>query len=139
MASITLLRNALAANLDAIPETNVSAYVKREPQLPSLQVKPGAITYDAAMGRGHDDVTLVIVALVGLNDDQAGQDLLDRYLDNVAPYSVKHAAESDATLGGLCDDLHVSGTTPVEIVIPATGGELLTVEWTVEIFNPGGA
>ncbi len=137
MASIGSLREALASSLDVVPDTPASAYVRSELPDRIIQILPAGIGYDRAMGRGHDDVTFTVQAVVSNVDDVASQKLLDRYMENVAPYSVKAAIEADRTLGGLCDDLHVSEATGLQVIAPATGGVLLVVEWTVLVLAGG--
>jgi hypothetical protein len=91
MSSIGPLREALAVNLSAIPDVQVSAYILANPTPPTLQIVPGGVVYDQAMGRGHDDVTFTVQAIVALTTDVGGQKRLDRFVENLAPYSVKAA------------------------------------------------
>jgi hypothetical protein len=135
--SLSVLREALAANLDTIPDVQASAYVMANPTPPMIQVLPAGIGYDRTMGRGHDDVTFTVQAIVALTLDVGSQKLLDRLCENAAPYSVKAAIEADKTLGGACQDLHVTEASGLQVVEVQTGGARLVVEWTVLILAGG--
>jgi hypothetical protein len=150
VSSIGALREAIADALDAIPDVQASAYIISGTP-PYLQVFPGpdpAIDYDKAMqGRtmgaatqtrtNHDDVQMTIQAIVARTSDIGSQKLLDRLMENTAPYSVKAAVELDGTLGGLCDDCSVVSCSGVQTLVTTSGEERLVVEWTVQIMAPG--
>lgn len=142
MSTIADLRQALAAALGTIPEVQVSAYILSNPTPPFIQIIPGsslgpALDYDKAMGRGLDYANFTVQAVVARQDGEGAQKLLDRFMENVAPYSVKAAIEADGRLGGLCDDCSATEASGVQIVTPPQGGELLLVEWTVQILVGG--
>lgn len=150
MSSIGELREALAAAMETIPDVQVSPYIISGTP-PYIQVFPGpdpAISYDQTMqGRtmgaldqtrqNHDDVQMTIQAIVARNEDIGSQKLLDRFMENAAPYSVKAAVELDGSLGGICDDASVISCTGVQVVVTPSGDERLLCEWTVQIMAPG--
>jgi hypothetical protein len=89
------------------------------------------------MGRGLDYANFTVQAVVSRQDGEGAQKLLDRLMENIAPYSVKAAIEADLHLGGLCDDCSATEASGVQIVTPPQGGEFLLVEWTVQILVGG--
>jgi hypothetical protein len=147
MSSIGTLREALAEALETIPDVQVSPYIITGTP-PYMQVVPGpdpAISYDQAMQAkamgvnrsNHDDVQMTIQAIVARNEDVGSQKLLDQFMENTAPYSVKAAVELDGTLGGVCDDASVTSCSGVQVLVTPSGEERLVVEWTVQIMAPG--
>lgn len=137
--SLISFAEAVVANLGTIPDCQKSAYFLANPQYPTLQVVPGPTQYDQAMHRALDLTTLTIQARVAWNNDVGSQKNLYRFLEPVGEDSVKAAVESDKTLGGLCDDLHVTEASGVQLMVPSTGSAELIVEWTVVIYGTGAA
>lgn len=144
MSAPTEIRNAIAANLKAHFGDGVQVLPRplAQPTPPTVYVRSGPIQYDRAMGRGHDDHTYVVVALVANTTDEGSQLLLDEYMAPTGPRSVKQAVERDPLLGGLADDTWVeecSGAITYSFDLVSTGGaqrpSLLGAEWTVRIIN----
>lgn len=139
MADVRLLREGLAANLSTIPGIQVSPYILANPTPPCAYVSLGPVEYDKTMRRGHDDWTFVVYVIVGVAaPDVASQQRLDRMLASSGAESVKEALESDPTLGGSADDVHVvSATGPQtyerDAVQGATRVSYLGVEFTVAV------
>jgi hypothetical protein len=139
MPTLADLRVALAANLETIPGCQVSPYMLGSPTLPCLYVVPGdpGTTYDSTMVRGLDEWTLSIVALTGSANDQGAQMLMDEFLAPTGISSVKAAAESDRTLGGIAADLQVTQASGYRYLIREGGSTTLWVQWTVEVIASG--
>lgn len=138
------IRAGIVANLRTQwPDgVQIGKTILANPTPPTLQVRAGAVDYDQALGRGMDDVTMIVQGIVALND--AGQLQLDAWLDGGAG-GVKHAVELDRSaitgigtgaLGGSVDDCQVTNAS--ETVVATIGGrEVLLVEWTVTCLPRG--
>lgn len=134
------IRAGIAANLDAIPNVQASAYMLANPLPPSVWVVPDETDYDEAMQRGLDCVKITVQAFAGLVADQGAQALLDEMLDPAGATSVKAAIEADRTLGGVVDDLRVVRHTGYQVFQrPNLGsgtstGQLVGAEWSVDVY-----
>ena len=106
MASITDIRDGIAANLGAVPNLRVSATYLDAPRPPVAMVLPDGVDYDLNAARGADTFTFIVSLLVGRADDRAAQRNIDVFI--VGPDSVKAAIESDRTLGGAADTCRVT-------------------------------
>lgn len=137
MASLTTLREALASNLAGIPGLQQSAYLLANPTPPAAEVLPAPIEYDKAMGRGHDLWRFTVRVFVGLTSDIAAQKRLDKMIASSGTNSIKAALESNTTLGGAAEDLHVTRCSGYRLFKRGTGQPLLGAEWEVEVHAPG--
>lgn len=127
---IAAIRQAVAAALTTIPGLNATAYQMSTPDLPTAHVSRGPFTYDQALQGGVHNLTLTITAYVALVSAEGAQMLLDRYLAADGEFSVKEAVEADTTLGGLVQDLHVTGATGETSYAREQGGPVLGSDWT---------
>lgn len=100
MASMSGLRDGIAARLATISGLRVHDTVPGRMTGHNAIVIPDSVSFDAAMGRGVDDFTFVVTVLVPFSDLRSAQDALDDYLDGDGSKSVKAAIEGDCTLGG---------------------------------------
>lgn len=137
MASLTDIRDAIAANLSAITDFQVSAWMLANPTAPSGHVFPGPTTFDVTAGRGFDQLELLVQIFVAQNSDRGAQENLDEYMAGSGARSVKQALESDPTLGGACADLRVTGCSGYRQFVFEGRAPLLGAEWTVDIYAPG--
>jgi hypothetical protein len=109
MARVSVLRDGVAARLRTIDGLRVYDTLPGTVEAPAAVVIPGApssvdgtfIRFDGSFGRGHDDITVTIVLIVGTASDRSAQELLDEYLSGDGEQSVKAAVEGDETLGGV--------------------------------------
>lgn len=130
------MRVALAANLSTIAGVQVSPYLLANPTPPAIQIMPGATEYHAAFGTGDDEWwEFTIQAFVAVTTDKGSQMLLDSFLSSTGANSIKVAAESDRTLGGLCDDLIVTRRTGYTLFVPDGRTSVLGAEWTVRVLT----
>jgi hypothetical protein len=129
------VREALANNLSSIKGVGCSPWnLGTNFQTPVLQVAGnGPVIYDR---RGTDKLTFVVQAIVGTVDDIGGQRLLSTFVQASGSQSVKAAIESDRTLGGIVDDLRVTGYLGDTSITLPNGVEYLTGQWTVEVLAP---
>lgn len=142
MADYTAIRTALAASLEPLVTSRqlsqADAYQLSSPSPPCAFVTVGPTTYDGAMGRGHDELTFLVVVLVGFSSDIEAQAALDQMLASSGPTSVKALIQADKRLGGACQTLRVTEATgPRLYALDTTRGSTtapaLGAEWTVEI------
>ena len=131
---IAAVRQAVADALAVIPGLNATAYQMSSPELPTAHVSRGPFTYDQALQGGVHNLTLTITAYVALLSAQGAQALLDRYLAADGTYSIKQAIEADTSLGGLVQDLHVTGATGETSYAREQGGPVLGSDWTVQVW-----
>lgn len=129
------IRGELAENLASITGWQVSAYMLANPTPPCGYVVPGEVTYDEAMGRGHDLLTMRVVVLAGATSDIGGQRKLDEFLAPDGASSVKAALEASRTLDGTVSDLRVVSATGYRSYSLAGGGVAVGCEWTVQIIT----
>jgi len=91
---------------------------------------PDPLTYDGAMARGMDSLTLPVWVVVGKFDARTARDALAAYLDGSGDRSVKAALESGPYLA--CDSVRVA-TATVDVVVSGAVeylGAVLQVEIT---------
>lgn len=137
MSKLGAIREGLANNLSLITGLQCDPYALASPTPPGLQVIPGEIQYDQAMGRGLDIYNLTVQAFYAFTADIDNQQALDELLDPNGAMSVKDAIESDPTLGGEVDDLHVTDCSGYQIRTRPDNTALLTAEWRVTVYVRG--
>ncbi len=104
--SITLIREALAANLATISGLRTSADVPDLPNPPIAVVALRSVTYDGAFNKGLTNYNFAVTVIVGRAAERVAQSRLDAYI-STGSSSVKSAVESDKTLGGNAYDCRV--------------------------------
>lgn len=104
--SITLIREALAANLATISGLRTSADVPDLPNPPIAVVALRSVTYDGAFDGGLTNYNFAVTVIVGRAAERVAQSRLDAYI-STGSSSVKSAVESDKTLGGNAYDCRV--------------------------------
>jgi hypothetical protein len=141
MASMTDLREGIAANLASIANVQVSAVAPANPTPPSIWVEPDpveGVVYDRAMARGLDLWTFLVWAVVPAASVQGGQAKLDGYIASSGSSSVKAAVEADKTLGGAAMDARVTRCAGYQpYVREGLNGVFLACQWTVEVHADG--
>lgn len=116
-ATLTQVRQALAAALDAIPDLNAHAFAPGAVTAPAVVVKPATgqfLNYRPTMGTGAADAAdllLVVGLFVAGTDEEASSEELDAYLADSGTRSVYAAVAADPTLGGLVDDVALLSAT----------------------------
>ena len=134
MTDIADIREALADSLRVIRGLQASPYLLANPTPPSAQVTRGPVVYDQAMQGGLHRPNFTVTCYVALMSDQGAQMLLDKYLAADGDFSIKQALEADRTLGGLVQDLHVTGASGEQPYAREQGGQVLGSDWTVEVW-----
>ncbi len=128
------IRTALAQALLSIPGMQVSANQLSNATPPFAQVRRGPVEFDKAMQGGVHRPDFFVTVCVAFVSDIGAQRLLDRYLAADGDLSVKQALESDTTLGGLVQALHVTGASGETPYARDQGGPVLGSDWTVEVW-----
>lgn len=109
MASVTALREGIAAQLDSISGLRIKAFEPDKVAVPSAAIALVSIAWDKTMGRGMDSFEFVVRLYASRATDKGGQNRIDSYLAGSGPTSVKAAIEADRTLGGVAHTLQVTG------------------------------
>jgi hypothetical protein len=127
---------ALAIRLATIDGLRAYGYPVESVSPPAAIVSwPSAYTFDATYGRGHDDLELQVVVVVGRpRDNKATLDRLSGYLEGAGPTSVKAALEAEP-LPSPVEGLRVRG---VEIdIYTIAGAEYVTAVFDVQVDGRG--
>jgi hypothetical protein len=139
MADITLIREAIAANLATVTGLQISAFMLGNPTTPSCHIFPGGpagdLEYDLAMARGLDRLPFTVQVFVAANNDQGPQRNLDKFMATEGALSIRAALESDRTLGGLANDLRVVRCTGYRQYVFDGRPPLLGAEWHVDVLT----
>ena len=118
MASITTMREAIAANLSSISGLRTAALIPEDPKPPVAVVTFDNVNYDTSMGRGLDEYTFRVIVVVGRVNTRGAEQHLDAFMSGSGTSSVKAAIERDRSLGGEANDLRVTtGTNLREVVV----------------------
>lgn len=118
MASITAMREAIAANLASISGLRTAALIPEDPKPPVAVVTFDNVNYDTSMGRGLDEYTFRVIVVVGRVNTRGAEQHLDAFMSGSGASSVKAAIERDRSLGGEANDLRVTtGTNLREVVV----------------------
>jgi hypothetical protein len=134
MASISDLRNGIAANLATVAGLRTSATVPDSINPPIAVVMPSTITYDTAFARsGGDEYEFLVMVIVGRVDERSAQNNLDGYCSGTGSTSIKAAIERDKTLGGKAFSLRV---TSLRNYTQLTVGDItyLSAEFVVQVY-----
>lgn len=118
MASIRLMRQALATNLATVNGLRTSSVIPEDPKPPVAVVIFDRVEYDTAFGRGLDMYLFKVVVVMGRVNTRGTEEALDAFLSGDGATSLKVAIQKDRTLGGEANDLRVtSGENVRELVV----------------------
>lgn len=135
MATLKEIREGLALNLrTSINEIQATGYMMSDPTPPSAEIVPTRVEYDLAMARGLDRLSFIVRIFVSFTQDLGAQMKLDEYLAPSGARSVKVALESDVTLGGTVDDLHVTEQSGYQTWAREGHPFVLGADWMVEVY-----
>jgi hypothetical protein len=132
MASITVIRTRLAANLGTISGLRTAAEVPDNPTPPIGIINLDSVDYDGAMQGGLTTYSFVVTVIVGRAAEREMQRKLDAYCDPTGNQSVKVAIESDKTLSGEVYDLRVERSSGMGSII-INDQNYLAAEFTVTV------
>jgi hypothetical protein len=111
VASITELREGLAANLATIPGLRTAATIPDNPNPPIAIVQLNRVQYHQDFKRGMTEYNFAVQVVVGRVDERSAQQRLDLYCSSTGDYAIGLAVESDRTLGGKAFDCIVTEMT----------------------------
>jgi hypothetical protein len=134
VASVTALRQGLAARLATITGLRASAY------FPELITPPMAVVGGPDIAYNDDTMsdayTFPVVVIASESSDRAGQNTLDGWLASSGSSSVRQAVEDEDTLGGLAQYATVVGVRDYGIAeIQNTRYWAATVEVVAVVFR----
>ena len=132
MASITVIRTRLAANLGTISGLRTAAELPDNPTPPIGIINLDSVDYDGAMQGGLTTYSFVVTVIVGRAAEREMQRKLDAYCDPTGNQSVKVAIESDKTLSGEVYDLRVERSSGMGSII-INDQNYLAAEFTVTV------
>jgi hypothetical protein len=132
-ASISSLREGLAANLSTINGLRVYTVLTDNPQFPAALISLDRIEFDSTMARGCDSIEFTVTLVVARADDRSAQNKLETYLAGTGATSVKTAVESDVTLGGAAFDARVTAAEQIGTVNSPDGSTYLFVDFAVTV------
>lgn len=108
MASISELRDGIAANLATISGLRVSATIPDNPNPPIAIVQLTRVQYHQDFKRGMTEYNFSVQVVVGKVDERSAQINLDAYCSSTGNSSIILAVESDRSLGGKAFDAIVT-------------------------------
>lgn len=130
------IRAGLRSNITgALGAVNMTGYLMTPPEPPCFEIDfpPDSFVYDLTSGRGQDELDLIVRGIVGLQEPDESQKLLDTWLAGSGSGSVKAAIESDKTLGNAVESLRVTQATGHRRLLTPEGTMYLCAEWTVHL------
>jgi hypothetical protein len=140
MSLVREIKEALVVALEPIRATiedvQIYPYFLNNPTPPAIDIYAG----NPFMGSGPD-MFFTIRARVSVADSDAGQQLLDEFLDPEGPTSIRAALIADQSLGGVVDSLSIAETDSgisglTEFVEDAAvRGELLGSTWLIRVLT----
>ena len=131
--SISTIRDGLATNLATISGLRTKADIPDNPSPPVAVVSLNTVSYDQAFKQGLALYNFTITVIVGRVSERTAQSRLNAYASTGAG-GVKHAIESDKTLGGEAFDVRMQELTNIGAI---TLGEqsYLAAEFSVVVYS----
>jgi hypothetical protein len=114
VSTIGSIQDGLAVNLATIQGLRTSSFVPDNPSPPIAIPMPKGIEYDKAFGHGLHLYRYDVIVIAVRASERIAQSVLDAYCDPSGASSVKAAIESDRTLGGIAQTLHVGQRTDIK-------------------------
>lgn len=132
---LSSVMDEIGARLNLIADLNVYPFPADTVTVPAAIVFwPDLIEYDQTFGRGDDDITLHVFAVVGRTSDKAARDNLTKYADGSGPSSFKQAIEAP----GPGQSFGLAAVTEVDFgEYQSSGVSYLAAHFTVEITGIG--
>lgn len=131
--SISTIRDGLATNLATISGLRTKADIPDNPSPPVAVVSLNTVSYDQAFKQGLALYNFTVTVIVGRVSERTAQSRLNAYASTGAG-GVKHAIESDKTLGGEAFDVRMQELTNIGAI---TLGEqsYLAAEFSVVVYS----
>jgi len=132
VASISELRDGIAANLATIQGPRTAATVPDNPNPPIAIVQLRRVEYHQDFQRGMTEYNFSVQIVVGRVDERTAQRNLDAYCSSTGESSVSLAVESDRTLSGKAFDTIVTEMTSYGSIV-LSDINYLAVEFNVRV------
>jgi len=132
VASITDLRDGIAANLATIPGLRTAATVPDNPNPPIAIVQLRRVEYHQDFKRGMTEYNFSVQIVVGRVDERTAQRNLDTYCSSTGESSVMLAIESNRSLSGKAFDTIVTEMTSYGSIV-ISDINYLAVEFNVRV------
>jgi len=134
--TISAVRSALSAAVDAISGVRSVAYITDAVNVPSAgayaTTSLGEIQYDAVFGGQLNVYEIIVTFYADREQEQRSQALLDTLKEPSGGTSVKAAIEGNAALLALASSLQVKSASAVGEQTIEGVATFLTVEFTIE-------
>jgi hypothetical protein len=132
-ATFKQIRAGLVANLRSLGIQS-TGYMLAEPIRPALEIYPTEVNYDQTFGRGLDQLLWTVRIIAAATLDVPAQDQLDEYLSPSGSRSVKTLLETDRSLGGVVQNIHVTEISQYQVAETKDGGLAWFATWTVQVY-----
>ena len=132
-ATPSQIKDALKTAIQTIPGLRAYDYQPDQVNPPFAFSTLDEITYHGAMGAGNIVNRFTVTVVVQRASERTAQDKLDGYLAYSGTQSVRAALEADRTLGGVVQDLIVTGATNITN-IDANDTTYLTVDFQMLVY-----
>ena len=131
--SISTIRDGLAANLATITGLRTSPDLPDNHSPPIAVVALNSVTYDQAFQQGLVIYSFTITVIVGRVSERTAQTKLNAYA-STGVGGIKHAIQSDKTLGGTAFDVRLQEMTSLGAI---TLGEqqYLAAEFSAVVYS----
>jgi hypothetical protein len=131
--SLSEIRAGLATNLATISGLRTTAELPDNPSPPIAMVQINNISYDEAFQGGLALYNFTITVVVGRVSERTAQNRLNAFA-STGPGGIKHAVESDKTLGGKAFDVRLQELTSMGAI---TLGETqyMACEFSVQVMS----
>jgi hypothetical protein len=131
--SLSDIRAGLATNLATISGLRTTAELPDNPSPPIAMVQINNISYDEAFQGGLALYNFTITVVVGRVSERTAQNRLNAFA-STGPGGIKHAVESDKTLGGKAFDVRLQELTSMGAI---TLGETqyMACEFSVQVMS----
>jgi hypothetical protein len=132
-ATPSQIKDALKTAIQTIPGLRAYDYQPDQVNPPFAFATLEEITYHGAMGAGNIVNRFSVTVVVQRASERSAQDKLDGYVAYDGTQSVRAALEADRTLGGVVQDLIVTGATNITN-IDANDTLYLTVDFQLIVY-----
>jgi hypothetical protein len=113
--SIAAIRSGLGDNLATISGLRVAETIPDNPSPPIAVIALGNVVYDGAFDGGLTTYNFIVSVIVGRVAERVAQARLDTFI-STGSGSIKHAIESEKSLGGSAYDVQVTEMSNVGAV-----------------------
>lgn len=132
-ATVSQVKDALKAAVASVSGLRVFDYQPDGVTPPFAFPTLDEVTYHGAMGAGNVVHRFTITVVVQRVSERTAQDKLDQYLSYGGTQSIRAAIEADRTLGGVVQDVIVTGATNITN-IDANDTLYLTVDFQCLVY-----